>query len=37
VGNQPYVLSLAPYGYYWFMLERQTGSEGNYGIEETLI
>jgi maltose alpha-D-glucosyltransferase/alpha-amylase len=37
VRNQPYVLSLAPYGYYWFTLERQSGSEGSYGIEETLI
>ena len=37
VGNQSYVLSLAPYGYYWFTLERPSGSEGSYGIEETLI
>ena len=37
VDKQPYVLSLAPYGYYWFRLEGQSGSEGTYGIEETLI
>jgi maltose alpha-D-glucosyltransferase/alpha-amylase len=37
VGRSPYVLSLAPYGYYWFTLERQSGGEGSYGIEETLI
>jgi maltose alpha-D-glucosyltransferase / alpha-amylase len=37
VGPQPYVLSLAPYGYYWFLLDRQSAGEGTYGIEETLI
>jgi maltose alpha-D-glucosyltransferase/alpha-amylase len=37
VGKQPYMLSLAPYGYYWFMLDRPSGSEGTYGIEETLL
>jgi hypothetical protein len=31
------MLSLAPYGYYWFMLDRPSGSEGTYGIEETLL
>jgi maltose alpha-D-glucosyltransferase / alpha-amylase len=36
VGPRPYMLSLAPYGYYWFKLERQSG-EGSYGIEQTLI
>ena len=36
VGPRPYMLSLAPYGYYWFKLERHSG-EGTYGIEETLI
>ena len=37
VGKQPYMLSLAPYGYYWFILDRQGSSEGTYGIEETLL
>jgi maltose alpha-D-glucosyltransferase/alpha-amylase len=37
VGARPYVLSLAPYGYYWFMLEGQSGNEGTYGIEDALI
>jgi maltose alpha-D-glucosyltransferase/alpha-amylase len=37
VGTSPYMLSLAPYGYYWFLLERESGSEGTYGIEETLL
>src|SRR5689334_12698550 len=36
VSPRPYMLSLAPYGYYWFKLERQS-AEGSYGIEETLI
>jgi hypothetical protein len=30
-------LTLAPYGYYWFLLDRPSGSEGGYGIEEELI
>jgi maltose alpha-D-glucosyltransferase/alpha-amylase len=37
IGTSPYMLSLAPYGYYWFLLERQSGSEGTYGIEDTLL
>ena len=37
VSLKPYMLSLAPYGYYWFLLERQSVGEGSYGIEETLI
>ena len=37
VGPQPYMLSLAPYGYYWFLLDRESAGEGTYGIEETLI
>jgi maltose alpha-D-glucosyltransferase/alpha-amylase len=37
VGARPYVLSLAPYGYYWFLLDRKSGSEGTYGIEDALI
>ena len=37
VGARPYTLTLAPYGYYWFMLDRPSGHEGGYGIEEALI
>jgi len=37
VGARPYTLTLAPYGYYWFLLDRPSGSEGGYGIEEELI
>ncbi|HKT36339.1 MAG TPA: maltose alpha-D-glucosyltransferase [Nitrospira sp.] len=37
IGTSPYMLSLAPYGYYWFLLEPQSSSEGTYGIEETLL
>jgi maltose alpha-D-glucosyltransferase / alpha-amylase len=37
VGDAPYMLSLAPYGYYWFQLRRATGGEPTYGIEDSLI
>jgi maltose alpha-D-glucosyltransferase/alpha-amylase len=37
VGEAPYMLSLAPYGYYWFQLQRTTGGEPTYGIEDSLI
>jgi maltose alpha-D-glucosyltransferase/alpha-amylase len=37
VGTSPYPLSLGPYGYYWFALDRPNASEGAYGIEDGLI
>jgi maltose alpha-D-glucosyltransferase/alpha-amylase len=37
VGEGPYVLSLAPYGYYWFKLQRAGGGQAVYGIEDSLI
>ncbi|WP_053381143.1 maltose alpha-D-glucosyltransferase [Nitrospira moscoviensis] len=37
VGEAPYMLSLAPYGYYWFQLQRTTAGEPTYGIEDSLI
>ncbi|HJT18828.1 MAG TPA: maltose alpha-D-glucosyltransferase [Nitrospira sp.] len=37
VGRSPYVLTLGPYGYYWFALDRPNASEGTYGIEDSLI
>ncbi len=36
IGTGPYMLSLAPYGYYWFLLQGET-SDGKYGIEDSLI
>lgn len=37
VSDAPYVLSLAPYGYYWFKIQARAGGEAVYGIEDTLI
>lgn len=37
VGEAPYALSLAPYGYYWFKLQPVAGSDVAYGIEDSLI
>lgn len=37
VGAQPYMLSLTPYGYYWFALRRPSSQEDNYGIEGSVI
>jgi len=37
IGEAPYVLTLAPYGYYWFKLHRAGGGETAYGIEDSLI
>ncbi|MGH2668512.1 MAG: maltose alpha-D-glucosyltransferase, partial [bacterium] len=36
IREAPYFLSLGPYGYYWFRLERQEAAEP-YGIEGTVI
>jgi len=37
VGTLPYALSLAPYGFYWFKLQRQASHDGSYGIEGSVI
>jgi maltose alpha-D-glucosyltransferase/alpha-amylase len=37
IGEQPYFLSLAPHGFYWFRLERRERRPLRYGIEDTAI
>ncbi|MBU6433878.1 MAG: maltose alpha-D-glucosyltransferase [Nitrospirae bacterium] len=37
IGDRPYMLSLAPYGYYWFMLRQGPREETSYGIEGSVI
>ncbi len=38
IGPHPYVLSLAPYGFYWFQLRgHEAPAEASYGIERTAI
>jgi maltose alpha-D-glucosyltransferase/alpha-amylase len=37
VREAPYFLSLGPYGFYWFRLERASPGEDPYGIERTAI
>lgn len=37
IGESPYMLSLAPYGYYWFTLRRPSREETVYGIEGSVI
>ena len=37
IGDQPYVLGLGPYGYYWFRLQRSDAQTETYGIEATAI
>jgi maltose alpha-D-glucosyltransferase/alpha-amylase len=37
IGEQPYFLSLAPYGYYWFRLHRPEVRPESYGIEHTAL
>lgn len=37
IDDRPYVLSLGPYGFYWFRLQRSMEEEGSYGIEGTAI
>ena len=34
IGTQPYFLSLAPYGYYWFRLQPPATEQVLYGIED---
>jgi maltose alpha-D-glucosyltransferase / alpha-amylase len=35
IGTEPYFLSLAPYGYYWFRLQPPLSDQPFYGIENT--
>jgi maltose alpha-D-glucosyltransferase/alpha-amylase len=37
IGERPYMLSLAPYGYYWFRLRQAPRGEAIYGIEGSVI
>jgi maltose alpha-D-glucosyltransferase/alpha-amylase len=37
IGTRPYFLSLGPYGFYWFRLERPGDRQESYGIEATAI
>lgn len=37
IADRPYVLSLGPYGYYWFRLHRPEPRAETYGIERTAI
>jgi maltose alpha-D-glucosyltransferase/alpha-amylase len=37
IGERPYMLSLAPYGYYWFKLRQAPREEALYGIEGSII
>jgi maltose alpha-D-glucosyltransferase/alpha-amylase len=37
IGEQPYFLSVAPHGFYWFRLERRERRPLRYGIEDTAI
>ena len=35
IGTQPYVITLGPYGYYWFRLQPPLSDRTFYGIENT--
>jgi maltose alpha-D-glucosyltransferase / alpha-amylase len=37
IGKQPYALSLAPYGFYWFTLQPRVSHDSSYGIEGSVI
>ena len=37
IGPQPYALSLAPYGFYWFKLRQTASPDSSYGIEGSVI
>ncbi|HEU4683983.1 MAG TPA: maltose alpha-D-glucosyltransferase, partial [Nitrospira sp.] len=37
IDTRPYLLTLGPYGYYWFALDRPDAHEGAYGIEDALV
>jgi maltose alpha-D-glucosyltransferase / alpha-amylase len=37
IGRRPYVLSLAPYGYYWFNLEQTLSDDPSFGITGSVV
>lgn len=37
IGRRPYALSLAPYGFYWFKLEKKSSDDPSYGIEGSVV
>jgi len=37
IGEQPYFLSLGPFGYYWFRLDRPGAHRETYGIEDAAV
>jgi maltose alpha-D-glucosyltransferase/alpha-amylase len=37
VTDRPYILTLAPYGYYWLNLVPESGQSESYGIEQSLL
>jgi len=37
IGEQPYFLSLGPFGYYWFRLDRPGAPREVYGIEDAAV
>jgi maltose alpha-D-glucosyltransferase/alpha-amylase len=37
IGDQPYLLSLGPHGFYWFRLEGGARRPPRYGIEDTAV
>ena len=37
ISKHPYVLSLAPYGFYWFNLEQKPGDDPSYGMGESVL
>ncbi len=37
ISKRPYVLSLAPYGFYWFNLEQKPGDDLSYGMEGSVL
>jgi len=37
IGETPYLLSLGPYGYYWFRLHKKHSEDESYGIEGSII
>ncbi|HEX2520774.1 MAG TPA: hypothetical protein VHP35_01545 [Terriglobia bacterium] len=37
IGKRPYVLSLAPYGFYWFNLQQKSSDDPSFGIEGSVV
>jgi maltose alpha-D-glucosyltransferase/alpha-amylase len=37
IGERPYVLSVGPYGYYWFLLRSKDSEDSLYGIERAAL